>query len=160
MSNSLDRFRPHGLIRNGLRLVFTLQLLFNIASCTIIDFLKEGGIPFNRTLDVANSNTRLFNSVLKSIQPGDIFILPNLTFHFNGGVYGSYFHDVTIRIDGTISFLNDRDTWPVNEYGSVLPCMKFDYISNTIFTAKDHGTIDGNGQEWWGAIQFLIHQVA
>ena len=36
--------------------------------------------------------------------------------------------------------------------------MYFENIENITFTSSGKGTINGNGQKWWGAIQFLKHQ--
>ena len=67
-------------------------------------------------------------------------------------------NNVKIIIDGTMSFSNDRETWPTNENGNVLECMYFENIENVTFTSSGKGVINGDGQKWWGAIQFLLHQ--
>lgn len=66
--------------------------------------------------------------------------------------------NVTVKIDGTISFSDDRETWPTNSNGDVEECMYFENIQDIIFTSSGIGTLNGNGQKWWGAIQFLKHQ--
>ena len=66
--------------------------------------------------------------------------------------------NIVIQIDGTLSFTSDRETWPKNADGGVLECIYLTNVINMTLTSSGVGTLDGNGQEWWGAIQFLKHQ--
>lgn len=143
-----------------------IQLLFLLCFCFLsycsavtIDFSIAGGISDSNNLDDANSNTALFNTILSSLQAGDTFLIPSKTFYFNGGIYGENIYGVTIQIDGYMSFLNVRQNWPTNENGNVLNCINFRNITSVLFTSSNpnKGTIDGNGQRWWGAIKFLVH---
>ena len=101
----------------------------------------------------------ILNNTLNTLQPGDLFIVPNQTFHLLGGIHSVGLKNVTIQIDGTLSFDNNRETWPTDESGHVLECMLFEEIEDVVFTSAGKGTLDGNGQKWWGAIQFLKNQV-
>lgn len=105
-------------------------------------------------------NMEVLNSTLNSLRPGDIFLVPNQTFHLLGGIRAVGVMNVTIQIDGTLSFSDDRETWPVDASGGVLPCLRFDDIENVVFTSSGKGTLNGNGQKWWGAIKFLKNQVS
>eukprot|EP01038_Epipyxis_sp_PR26KG_P006617 gene6617-9084_t len=125
----------------------------------IVNFERIGGIPHNTSYEVAFANGQLFNDTLNKLQPFDVFIIPNRTFTMVGGIIVEVgLSDVVIQIDGTISFTNDRETWPKNANGDVEECIYMSNLSNVTFTSSGTGTLDGNGQEWWGAIKFLVHQ--
>ena len=65
-------------------------------------------------------------------------------------------------IDGTLIFNNDRDSYPSGPDGKVLECLLFYDITNALFTSSggetNRGTLNGNGQAWWGAIKYLRYQ--
>jgi hypothetical protein len=143
---------------NLFSVLFVLQMVVKNVNCELINFLRKGGIPLLPNISVANHNTELINEILLDLHDGDIFIVPNETFYFNGGIYGAKFSNIEFRIDGTMAFIDDRDAWPVDAYGAVVPCIYFEYISNVKFTSSEHGIINGNGRKWWGAINFLKHQ--
>jgi hypothetical protein len=124
----------------------------------ILDFEALGGVPFKTSYEVALANGILFNETLNNIQPGDIFIIPNRTFNLIGGIKASGIHDFVLQIDGTIAFDNNRDTFPKDADGHVEECIYLQDIYNVKFTSTGKGTIDGQGQAWWGGVQFLIHQ--
>lgn len=124
----------------------------------ILDFEALGGVPFKTSYDVALANGILFNQTLNNIQPGDVFIIPNRSFTMTGGIKAAGIHDFVLQIDGTIAFDNNRDTFPKNANGDVEECIYLEDIYNVKFTSTGKGTIDGQGQAWWGAVQFLIHQ--
>jgi len=91
------------------------------------------------------------------LQPGDEFYIPNKTFTLVGGIINHGLNSIVWTNDGTLSFTNDRETWPVGPSGGVLHCIYLQDIANVTFTSNGKGTYDGNGQRWWGAIKFLIH---
>jgi hypothetical protein len=93
----------------------------------------------------------------KGLQPGDRFVVPNVTFWLLGGISVHGVHDAVIQIDGTLAFSNTRATWPTDAKGHVLECLTLDSFRNVTFTSGGHGTIDGNGTAWWGAINFAIY---
>lgn len=127
---------------------------------TIVNYQRLGATPLVNSVEVVAKNGDILNQALNSLQPGDTFVVPNTTYHLLGGIYARGLKNVTIQIDGTLSFANDRETWPKNGNGDVMECIQLDDIEDVIFTSTGKGTLDGNGQKWWGAIQFLKHQVS
>lgn len=73
-----------------------------------------------------------------------------------GGVTSSGLRNVTIQIDGTLKFNDDRSTWPKNSDGGVYPCMHFSDAEGVTFTSSGKGTLDGSGAKWWGYINYLV----
>jgi hypothetical protein len=142
-----------------------IALLFLLSSLLLasglnefIDFEKIGGIPEDGSLEMAFQNGRLFNDTLNKLESGDTLFVSNKTFTLSGGIKVRNLKDVTFQIDGTIRFVNDRDSWPKNAEGNVEECIYMEDIENIVFTSSGKGTIDGNGKEWWGAIKFLKFQ--
>lgn len=131
---------------------------FILCASEIINFERIGGIPRVKTYDAAFHNMQLFNTTLNNLKAGDTLFIPNSTFELIGGIYASGLKNITLLIDGTLSFSDDRTTWPVNEHGDVLECIYLEYISDVIFTSTGKGILNGNGKKWWGAIKFLKHQ--
>lgn len=141
--------------------VFVLALIVqctNFANSAIINFESAGATPRLQTIDIAFKNRDLLNSLFSSMQSGDTLFFPNKTFFLVGGVVGNKLSNITIQIDGTLLFSDDRDTWPVDSTGAVVECIVFTDIEYITFTSSGQGTIDGNGKKWWGAIDFLKHQ--
>jgi polygalacturonase len=143
-------------------LAFVVAALAALAAFTdakVIDFQEIGAVADDVSNATVFANRDLFQLTLQNLQFGDRFIIPNKTFHLVGGVDVSNMADVVIQIDGTLSFTNDRAQWPKDPVsGNVLECIFFHNITNVVFTSSGKGTLDGNGQEWWGAIEFLKHQ--
>jgi len=136
-----------------------LALVANISFAKrILNFESLGAKPHDRSYETALANGNLFNATLNSLLPGDVFFVSNKTFTITGGIKARDLKSVTLHIDGTLSFVNDRDTWPKQSNGHVEECIYLENIENFVLTSSGTGTIDGNGQEWWGAIQFLKHQ--
>ncbi len=79
---------------------------------------------------------------------------PNKTYYVNGGIFGNGLRNVTIQIDGTLRFNDDRNTWPKP---NMPECMQFDDIEHVTFTSSGKGTLDGNGKKWWGYINYEEH---
>eukprot|EP01033_Poteriospumella_lacustris_P014073 gene14073-10054_t len=141
--------------------MFALVLVFVCLvaiQARIFNFEDLGAKPFDRSPEVANANRDLFNATLNSLQRGDIFFVPHKTFHLNGGIKARGLRDFTLKVDGTLSFADDRDAWPKKEDGSVEECIYLEDVENVIFTSSNKGTLDGNGKAWWGAIKFLKFQ--
>ena len=129
----------------------------------VVDFKELGGVPSDDSIDTMNKNGALLNATLNSLSPGDVFVLPNETFHTQGGIIvAQALHKITIVIDGTLSFNNDRDTYPRGPDGKVLECLLFHDLTEVVFTSSgglnNRGTFNGNGQAWWGAVKYLEHQ--
>ncbi len=137
-------------------LVITLAVLNMIAS-KLIDFEDIGAKPNDHSYKTALANGKLFNATLNALQPGDTFLVPNKTYTITGGMKARGLKNVTMKIEGTISFDNDRKTWPKNQFGNSEECIYLEDIEDFVMTSSGKGTIDGNGKAWWGAIQYLIH---
>lgn len=121
----------------------------------ILNFEDLGAKPFDTSLETGFANGQLFNATLNSLLPGDIFVIPRKTFTVSGGIKARGLRDFTLRIDGTLAFLDDRDSWPKKADGSVEECIYMEDVENVVFTSTGKGVIDGNGKAWWGAIKFL-----
>lgn len=113
-----------------------------------------GGEPNDDRLATAFRNGAKFNDTINNLlRPGDTLLIPaNKTFWLSGGIKAEGMSDVTWQIDGTIKFVDDRDTWPKKENGDVEECIYMSNISNVIFTSRNSdgtkGVMDGNGRKW------------
>jgi hypothetical protein len=129
-------------------------ILILCASChlhaDIINFEMIGGIPDDMSEDTAWINGYLMNQTLGILIPGDTFIVPNKTFKLMGGIEARGLKSVTIQIDGTLLFSNDVKNWPRQANDDVLECLHFYDIENVTFTSQGVGTLNGQGQRWWG----------
>lgn len=123
-----------------------------------IDFEAIGAVPNDPSLSTANANARLFNDTLNALKPGDTFFVANKTYWLNGGIKADGLYNVTLQVDGTVAFVNDRTAWPKKDDGSVEECIYLTNIEKVVFTSSGKGTFDGNGTAWWGAIKFLKYQ--
>ena len=142
-----------------LSVVSLLSFIFTVVSATnIINFELIGGIPDDVTYDVSVLNGKLLNATINSLVPGDLLLIPNRTYSLVGGILASGLKNVTFQIEGTLSFTNDRETWPVDASGKVLECIQLENISDIIFTSSGTGTLNGNGEAWWGALNYLKYQ--
>jgi hypothetical protein len=81
-------------------------------------------------------NQQLLNNTLSALQPGDVFIVPNTTFWLLGGIRVENIESVVIQIDGTLSFSDDRSTWPTDASGHVLECLELRSFRNVTFTSS------------------------
>jgi len=135
-----------------------LSLLFSLTTGRVVNFEDEGALPDDFANEVAWSNGRLMNQTLASLMPGDTFLIPNKTFMMMGGIRAYDLHSVTFQIDGTIVFSNNMDEWPREASGDVLECFHLFNIENVTFTSSGVGTLDGQGEVWWGipGIGYLV----
>ena len=160
--------------------------IFNVTFSKVYNFETEGAIKNNNTEFVFNKNRDLLQSLLDNLEPFDELYIPNSTFHLNGGILVGdkdnnplesniwALQHVRIVIDGTLSFQNNRDLWPkasddpdVERYvkGSnnlksnqdVFDAFQFYTMDNVTFTSNKIGTFEGNGEAWWGYINYLVH---
>ena len=153
---------------SGCTLLFlSLSLLFNTSSSfrdgsyrdyNVVEFEKEGGIPNKHDYDTQLHNGQVLNNTLNSLEAGDLFYIKNKTYHLIGGIIASDIHDVIIKIDGTLLFSDERETWPTDKNGEVLEAIMLYKIKNVVFTSSGVGTLDGNGEKWWGAIDYAKYQ--
>lgn len=150
----------------ALLLVLISFIFTNICNGKIYNLQDLGAIPNQKDISTCNNNTKLINDTLNNmISSGDTLLIPgenDQIFWFNGGIYVYDKTNITIQIDGTISYTDDRDKWPRYPSGQVLECMYFENIQGITFTSSRgpiiKGLIDGNGNRWWGAIDYLIYQ--
>jgi len=85
-----------------------------------------------------------------------------------GGIIAAGLKDVTIQLDGTLSFSKKIKHWPRKKLvgphknpfkkGHVLDCFVFSHTTNLTLTSSGTGTMEGNGAVWWGipGIGYLI----
>jgi polygalacturonase len=140
------------------QLVLCLAFVLAFVQGRFIDFEKIGAVPNDSSMRAAVLNGNLFNRTINTLQPGDTFFVANKTYWVTGGIKADGLYNVTIQVDGTVSFVNERKTWPKKADGSVEECIYLTNIEKVVFTSSGKGTFDGNGTAWWGAIKFLKHQ--
>ena len=129
----------------------TFLLAFFAANCAIQNFEECGGIVDDCSDDTAWHNGRLLNKTLASLKPGDTLVIPEgKNFHLMGGVEVSDLSNVTISIDGKLTFTTAIKHWPVGKNKRVKECLKFIRPRNVKFTSSGQGELDGNGKKWWG----------
>jgi len=87
-----------------------------------------------------------------------------------GGIIAADLNNVTIQLDGTLSFSKKIKDWPRKELtghhknpfkkGDVLDCINFNNTVNLTLTSSGTGTMEGNGEVWWGIpfIGYLVRQ--
>lgn len=125
-------------------------MLFGLATARTLDFGKLGGISgASGTTAMAIDNSRIFSHALESLTPGDVLLVPNQTFRLMGGIVGIDLHNVTIQIEGTLSFCDDIDAWPKKK-GMPVTAIQFFNCSSLTLTSSGVGTLNGNGAKWWG----------
>ncbi len=151
------------MVYNFITVIACLIAFVSKCNGAVLNFQDLGGIPLINDSETQWLNGALLNKTLNSLQPGDVFIVPNTTFFTMGGILVTNpLTKVRFELAGTLSFSQDRDTWPRSSNGRVLECLDFTYLEDVTFTspggANNRGTLNGNGEVWWGAIQFLLHQ--
>lgn len=151
-----------------------------------LDFtVAFGGVPDDPT--AAAHNTAALNHSLRSLKAGETLLIPPFTFHINGGVEGAGLRDVTLRIDGRLSFSPDIAHWPHDQRVEPIdplsastphpPCpllemsytpyagkgylagLNFWNCSGLTLTSSRRGELFGNGQRWWSVplLGYLLH---
>jgi len=85
-----------------------------------------------------------------------------------GGIVAADLKDVTIQLDGTLSFSKKIKDWPrkplsgvhLFKKGDALDCLVFNNTVNLTLTSSGTGTLEGNGEVWWGipGIGYLVRQ--
>jgi hypothetical protein len=152
------------LLRLASLLTLNLALFLPIPQTTssaVIDFEKDGGaVRDDASLGIAWKNGAILNATLAALQPGDMLIIPNATFHLMGGCVSNNLTDAAIQIDGTIVFSGDTVQWPRSPDGkSVLECLQFNSPRNVTITSSGRGRLVGSGAAWWslGPLGYLLH---
>ena len=118
------------------------------------------GVPDDPSF--ALNNTQMLNEALASLTPGSTLTIPNNTFWLAGGVYATDLVNATILLDGTLKFSQGRDSWPTEDCNKGTCVKKAILIQNvkglTLTSSVGFsGLIDGNGESWWGYINYLVH---
>lgn len=125
----------------------------------IIYFNEKGAVANYNSLSIATKNTYILNTILSGLKYGDTFVVPSgANFYLIGGVIVASKSEFTFLLNGKLTFRDDRENWPTDQYGGLLSCIKFSSISNVLFTsssAAQKGVLDGNGLSWWGYDNFL-----
>ena len=147
--------------RGGAAVALAFIVLCIACACCwgkVIDYESVGGIPDDDSYLAAHHNGKLLNSTINGLLPDDVLFIPNKTFTLIGGIVARDLFNVTFLIDGTLSFSDDRNTWPKDGNGYVLECIYMENIEDVIFTSSSVGILNGNGRKWWGAVQYLKNQ--
>ena len=126
-----------------------------VASGRLIDLEQHGLVPSEDSEATERLNTELFNQALEALKPYDVLFLPPKAFHVMGGLRGVQLSDVELRLDGQLIFSKRTKSWPRQQGGGVLPCMRFEGLRNVTFTSSGKGILDGQGEAWWGYIKYL-----
>eukprot|EP00040_Diaphanoeca_grandis_P037146 m.240610 g.240610 ORF g.240610 m.240610 type:complete len:668 (-) comp33765_c0_seq1:80-2083(-) len=125
---------------------------------TVYDIEESGAVADVDTIEQMQSNAEIIQTILDEMEDGDTLYVPNKTFHTVGGLSRSELTDATFRFDGTLKFSSDRETWPKTDEGKVMDCLSFDNLENVRFTSSGKGTLDGNGKDWWGSLNYMTYQ--
>ena len=117
----------------------------------VYDFEKDANATAGEdaSTGVAIANSLHLNTTLALLQPGDELYIPNRTYMMMGGVVGVGLDRATIRVDGTLRFSDDIKRWPT---AGKMPLTALTFYNSTglLFTSNGTGTLDGQGDKWWG----------
>ncbi len=91
-----------------------------LAQSAIINFEDIGGKAHDQSIETVTRNRDLLNATWNAMGKGDIFVLPNKTFHVVGGIIVDNLSNVVFQIEGTLRFTDDRESWPADSNGHVL----------------------------------------
>lgn len=128
-----------------------LLLLGTGCSARLINYETDAGAVGDDSSNTTSwRNGDILNKTLAALAPGDVFVVPNKTFHLMGGIQVTNLSSVVVQLDGTLSFSDDIEAWPRNAAGRVHECLQFTDIRNVTFTSSGVGTLEGNGAAWWG----------
>ena len=111
----------------------------------------------------AASNTASLNAALAEIRAGGTLVIRDRTYWLAGGVRVAGLVNATLQLDGTLRFSVGRKGWPteVCEHDANKTCVqKAILISDAVgltLTSGGAGTVDGNGESWWGYLQYAEH---
>ena len=82
-------------------------------------------------------------------------MIPNRTFWLAGGVRAFGLVNATLRLDGTLRFLAERKSWPVEACARnankrcVQKAILISDAAGLTLTSTGAGTVDGSGESWW-----------
>jgi polygalacturonase len=134
---------------------YCILALLPISHAEILSIVDFGAVSDDELYNMTNRDA--FNDALAAANDGDVVLIPNNTFHMVGGVVGNERNGVTVRIDGTINFLADFESWPQNRDASNPDYYQHaivitDSSSFTITSNSHRGVINGNGKPWWNGV--------
>mmetsp|Transcript_3689 Transcript_3689/g.13260 ORF Transcript_3689/g.13260 Transcript_3689/m.13260 type:complete len:589 (+) Transcript_3689:118-1884(+) len=142
-----------------------VALLVGLALCAcapllgeaeVFDIEQEGAKASQlHTVALSEHNAAVINDVLQRMRPLDTLLVPNKTFWTMGGISASGLTDVTIQLEGTLKFSSSIKSWPRDETGAVKGCILLSDARNLTLTSSGTGTLDGNGERWWGWLKYL-----
>eukprot|EP00041_Stephanoeca_diplocostata_P026189 m.699775 g.699775 ORF g.699775 m.699775 type:complete len:429 (-) comp22906_c0_seq19:2120-3406(-) len=143
---------------NPAKRIILLTVLICETQARLVNFEDLGAVPDVNDNATEWANGALLNFSLRSLLPGDTFLIPNKTFHVMGGIQAANIESVAIQLDGTLYFSNNIKEWPRSGSGHVHECLFFSNITNVTFTSSGAGTLYGNGEKWWGipGIGYLV----
>ena len=82
-------------------IVCTLLLLF-FGEGKVFNYELDGGaISDKDDITTAWKNGNILNVSLSTLQPFDVLLIPNKTFHLMGGIQAFNLHSIIIQIEGT-----------------------------------------------------------
>lgn len=61
-------------------------LLVQIVHSAVVNFQEAGAIALDDTYVTMIHNQQILNNTLNSLQPGDVFFVPNTTYRMIGGI--------------------------------------------------------------------------
>mmetsp|Transcript_83131 Transcript_83131/g.222156 ORF Transcript_83131/g.222156 Transcript_83131/m.222156 type:complete len:122 (+) Transcript_83131:20-385(+) len=101
-------------------------LLAAVASGKVWDFEIDAG-AVAETDDSATqwSNGAALNATLGKLEPNDVLVIPNKTYHIMGGIQASGLKSVVFQLEGTLSFSSDIKNWPTKDGTRVHECFFF-----------------------------------
>jgi len=104
------------------------------------------------------ANTEIIEQVFKNLQQYDTVVIPSGIWYTEGGIRIKDMMDITIDLQGTLTFNNNRSTWPVGKEMQVEEALSIVKSTNvTLTSSTGTGIIDGQGESWWGVENFVTY---
>ena len=133
-----------------------LLVLLDVGATSTIEWTGRPDDPA-----AAAANTALLNTALAKLKAGGTLGIPNRTYWLSGGVHVAGLVNATLQLDGTLQFSIGREGWPTEicEHDANKTCVqKAILISDAAgltLTSSSAGTVVGNGESWWGYLNYL-----
>lgn len=131
-------------------LFIVLNILCSIA-VSATEYIFEG-VPNDVFHTVYNS--QLLQADLDRLQAGDTYRIPPHTYYFTGGIFLQHTHNITIWVDGQLSFPSVLPSWNKDSQSQYLPCITIHNVSNVLISSHYRGMVDGDGASWWNFYPF------
>lgn len=106
---------------------------------------QYGGIKNIKTKKVAEINSESFRLALSVANSSEdrTVIIPAGNEYYLYGVSSTDLFDITIQLDGKLTFSDDITSWPSQPVG------QFEFYNSHRITVKGKGIVDGLGLAWW-----------